>query len=165
MALTTQNANLVWAKVKLALLGQSSTGGAPTPVAQEAFQDLKKYLAQQKGNVNLQFAAFAAEDIVTNNGSSAIGGACTLYGVYAKGRRTSGTTSAFFAIHDASDNSATTTTIVTSRFKATGQEFVGLYGNGIAIATDVLVSCATTVGGATESSAADAADGFVIVGA
>jgi hypothetical protein len=163
MALTTQTSNKVWQKVKAALLGQGAT--APTPAAQEAFLDLKKYLAQQKGNVDLQFCVYAAEDAILNNGTSLVGGACTIYGIYAKGRRTSGTTSAFLAIHDAADNSATTTTLVTSRFKAAGQEFVGLYPSGLAAATDVVISCATAVGGSTESSAADAADGFVIVGA
>lgn len=158
MALTVQDGVLVWQKVKNALVGAS-------PAAFDAFRTLRVYIATQGGNPQLQFAPFAAEDIVTDTGYRPIGGACTLYGIYCKGRRTTGTTSAFIAAHDAADNAATTTTIVTSRFKAAGQTFYWTSPGGIAFATDVTLSSATAVGGATESAAADAGDGFIIVGA
>lgn len=158
MALSVQDGVLTWQKVKAALVGAN-------PAAQDAFRTLRVYLATQGGNPQLQFAAFAAEDIVTNTGYRPIGGACTLYGLYCKGRRTTGTTAAFVAAHDAADNAATTTTIVTSKFALTGQTFYWTSPGGIAFATDVTLSCATAVGGATESSAADAGDGFIIVGA
>lgn len=158
MALTVQDGVLVWQKVKNALVGAN-------PAAQDAFRTLRVYLATQGLNPQLQFCPFAAEDATTNLGVSLVGGACTLYGWYCKGRRTTGTTSSFMALHDAADNSATTTTIVTSRFKATGQAFYWASAAGIAFATDVVISAATAVGGATESSTADAGDGFVIVGA
>lgn len=160
MAIATQSANLVWQKVKNALSAANAN-----PAAQGAFQDLKFWLSQQKKNIDLQFIPFAAEDIVTNGGYCPDVDACTVYGVWVKGRRTTGTTSSFFALHDATDNSATTTTILTERFKATGQEFSWVSGVGQPIATDITLSAATAVGGATESSAADAGDGFVIIGA
>lgn len=159
MALTTQNGNLVWQKVKNALSAANAN-----PANQAAFADLKVYLAQQKRNPDLQFVPYAAEDIVTNGGFAACTGACTLYGIWAKGRRTSGTTSSFFAAHAAADNNATTTTVLTKRFKVTGQEFAYVDGNGLAVETALTLSAATAVGGATESSAADACDGFVIIG-
>lgn len=158
MAFSGENGNLVWQKVKLALENSN-------PAMQATFAGLKTYLAQQKRNPNLQFAAFTAEQAVTNLGVDLIGGASTVYGWYAKGRRTSGTTSSFLALHAAADNTATTTTLVTERFKVTGQEYAWASGNGVAAETGLAISAATTVGGATESATADAADGFVIVGA
>lgn len=135
-----------------------------SPAIQNAFLDLKMYLATQGGNPNLQFASFSEAQAIANNGTDLIGGACTLYGVYAKGMRTTGTTAAFFAIHAAADNTATTTTILTERFKVTGQKFAAVYPTGVAVETGLTVSCATAVGGATESTTPDGAQGFVIVG-
>lgn len=148
----------VWNRVNKALAGAN-------PAIQEAFLKLKVYLSTQKGNPALQYASFTAEQAVTNLGTDLIGGACTLYGMYAKGRRTTGTTASFVAIHAAADNSATTTTLVTRRFKLLGQEFGYADPFGLACETGCTISAATAVGGATESSAADAADGFIIVGA
>lgn len=157
MALATQNSNLVWQKVKIALLNAS-------PAAQEGFAALKAYLAQQKGNPDLQFVPFSAEQIVTNGGFSPDVDAARVYGIWVKGRRTSGTTASFVAIHDATDNSATTTTVETFKFNLTGQQYFTINPDGFLLGTELTVSAATAVGGATESSAADAADGFVIVG-
>ena len=158
MALTTQNANLVWQKVNKALAGAN-------PGTVEAFRGLKALLANQKGNPDLQFVPYSAEQITTNLGLAASVGAARIYGWYAKGRRTTGTTASFVSLHDAADNSATTTTVFTAKFNVTGQEYAGIAPQGFILGTDVTISAATAVGGATESSAADAADGFVIVGA
>jgi hypothetical protein len=161
MALATENSNKVWQKVKIALQNAK-------PGNREAFLALKLYLATQKKNVDLQFIPFSAEDITANGGQATLDipdGPYTLYGVYAKGRRTSGTTASFLSVNDADDNSATTATIVTAQFNVTGQEYVFILGDGYVGAADISIAAATTVGGATESSAADAADGFIIVGA
>lgn len=160
MAFTADaNGNIaVWNRVNKALAGAN-------PATQEAFLKLKVYLSTQKGNPGLQFASFTAEQAVTDTGVDLIGGACTLYGMYAKGRRTTGTTASFLAIHAATTNGATTTTLVTARFKAISQAFGAVYPDGLACETGCTISAATAVGGATESSAADAADGFIIVGA
>jgi hypothetical protein len=158
MAIALQDGVLVWQKVAKALTSAN-------PASQKAFYDLKTYLVTQGQNPQLQFVPFTAEQIVTNNGYSPDVDACTIYGVYLKGRRTTGTTSSFVAIHDAADNAATTTTIDTARFKAAGQSVSIIHPTGVAIATDITVSGATTVGGPTESSAADAADGFLVIGA
>lgn len=158
MAFTGQDGGLVWQKVAKALAGAN-------PAHAAAFRELRVYIATQGGNPQLQFAPYTAEQAVTNLGVDLIGGASTVYGFYAKGRRTSGTTASFLAIHAAGDNSATTTTLITSRFKVTGQAFAYVSAPGVACETGCTISAATAVGGATESSAADAADGFVLVGA
>lgn len=167
MALTTQNANLVRQKAYNAVYG-SGTGTATNTVSPYHFYAIKAlflHMAANKGNPDLQFVPYSAEQAVTNLGTSLVGGACTLYAWFGKARRTSGTTASFQAIHDAADNSATTTTVDTALIKLTGNQFLFVHPNGVAIATDVVISAATAVGGATESSAADATDGFVIVGA
>lgn len=158
MALALENANLVWQKAKAALVDAD-------PSIQNAFLDLKMQLATSKGNPNLQFIGFSEAQAIANNGADLVSAACTLYGVYVKGTRVTGTTSAFFAIHAAADNTATTTTIFTSRLKAIGQYFAGLFPKGLASETGLTVSFATAVGGATESTTPDGGNGFVIVGA
>lgn len=166
MALTTENANLTRQRAYNAVYG-TGTGTSSDSVSPYHFYAVKAlflHLAANKGNPQLQFCNYTAEQAVTNGGTSLVGGACTLYAWYGKARRSSGTTSSFQAIHDAADNSATTTTVLTSLVKLTGNQFFIVEPNGIAIATDVVISAATAVGGSTESSAADATDGFIIVG-
>lgn len=158
MAVSTENANLVWQKVKMALMDAS-------PAIQNAFLDLKMYLSTQGKNPDLQFIPFSEAQAIVNLGTDLVGGASTLYGVYAKTVRTSGTTASFFSLNAAADNSATTATILTQRFKVTGQKFAAVYPTGVAVETGLTVSCATAVGGATESTTPDGASGFVIVGA
>jgi hypothetical protein len=135
------------------------------PEAQAHFKGLKEFMVSQKGNPNLQFIPYTAEQAVTDHGVDLVGAACTLYGFYGKGRRTTGTTASFLALNAAATQDATTTTTVSTRFKVTGERFSWASGQGLAHATGLTVCAATTIGGATESSAADAADGFVIVGA
>lgn len=157
MALSLQDSILTWQKVAKALAGANPANAA-------AFRELKTYIVTQGGNPQLQFIPYTAEQVVTNTGFQAADAAGSLYGLYAKGRRTTGTTSSFLALHAAADNAATTTTIVTTRFKAVGQAMAAVYPAGLAVETAFTLSAATTVGGATESSAADAADGFILIG-
>lgn len=157
MAITLQDGNLVWQKVRQATVNAK-------PDIQEAFRVLKVYIATQKLNPQLTFLPFSAEQSVVDGGTDLAGQAVTVYGWYAKGRRTTGTTSAFLAIHAAATNGATTTTLITNRFKAVGQEFAYTQSFGLACETGCTIACATAVGGAIESAAADSADGFIIVG-
>jgi hypothetical protein len=158
MAIALQDGVLVWQKVAKALAGAN-------PASASAFRELKTYIVTQGQNPQLQFVPFTAEQIVTNGGYSPDVDANTIYGIYLKGRRTTGTTSSFVSLHAATDNSATTTTLDTFRFKAAGQSVAVVHPTGLACETELTVSAATAVGGATESSAADAADGFVVIGA
>lgn len=159
MALSTENANLVRQKVKIAL-------SLAHPAVQEIFKDLLAYLATQGKNPDLQFIPFSEAQSIVNLGTDLVGAACTLYGVYATTAPTrSSTTAAFFSVNDAADNSATTATVVTARFKALNQVYTAIMPKGIALATGLTVSSATAVGGPTESTTPDGVQGFVIVGA
>jgi hypothetical protein len=159
MALSVQDPVLVWQKVSKALAGAN-------PATAAAFRDLKNYITTQGGNPQLQFIPYTSTQAIVNLGTDLVGGACTLYGWYAKAQRTSGTTAAFESLHDASDNSATTTTQVTRRINLTGQQFAYTDAVGLACATGLVISSAQAVGGSSETaSAANSTNGFVIVGA
>lgn len=159
MAIALQDGVIVWQKVKQALVGAN-------PASQAAFRVLREYLATQGGNPQLQFVPFTAAQIVTNGGYSPDVDACNVYGVYAKGARTSGTTQAFFQLFNQTDNTASTTLILYgTQFAAAGQQVATIWPTGLPFSTELTIACDTTVAGATESSAADAANGFVLVGA
>lgn len=160
MALTVQDGVIVWQKVKQALVGAN-------PANQNAFRVLREYLATQGGNPQLQFIPYTKAQSIVNNGTSLVGGAGTLYGWYANTTRAAAGVAAFTALHDAADNTATTTTLDSAKIDAvtTAQSFAFIHPLGRAFATDIVISSATAVGGATESVAADGNQGFVLVGA
>lgn len=166
MALSTQSANLVRQKAYNAVYG-TGTGTSTNSVSPYHFYAVKAlflHLATNKGNPDLQFVPYSITQATTNGGTDLIGAACTLYAWFGKAARTSGTTASFQAIHDAADNSATTTTVWTAKINATGQTFFFVEPNGRAIATGLTISAATAVGGATESTDTDSTNGFIIVG-
>lgn len=158
MALVVQDGVLAWQRVKQALIGAN-------PASQNAFRVLREYMATQGGNPQLQFIPYTAAQAVAAGGTSLVGGACTLYGWYAKGSRVSGTTAAFHTLHDAGSNAATTTTVDTAKLNILGQSLAFVHPTGFIAATDVTISTATAVGGAVMSAVGDAALGFVLVGA
>ena len=167
MALTTANANIARQKAYNAVYG-TGTGTATDSVSPFHFYAVKAFflhMAINKGNPDLQFLPYTAEQAIVNNGTDLVGAACTLYAWYGKARRTSATTAAFQSIHDAADNTATTTTVDTVLIDLTGAQFFIVHPNGKALATGLTISSATAVGGATETTAALATDGFIIVGA
>lgn len=158
MAVALENSQLVWQKVKNALANAN-------PTDREAFRALRAYLSTQGRNPDLQFIAYSEADSLVAAGTDMVGAACTLYGWYGKAKRTTGTTSAFIALHAAATANASTTTLDTVRIKATGQTFSVLHSKGQAVETGLTINAATAVGGQTESTTPDGADGFVVIGA
>lgn len=165
MAIALVNANLVRQKAYNAVYGAGTAARPVSPYHFYAVKALFLHLACNKNNPDLQFIPYTAAQIVTDGGYSPDVDACRVYAFYGRGQRTTGTTASFVSIHDATDNTATTTTIATTRLNLTGQSFFFVYPDGFPIATELTLSAATTVGGPTESAAADAAAGFVIIGA
>lgn len=162
----TQNANQVRQKAYAAVYGTSKTGKLVSPYHFYSIKALFLHLAMNKGNPDLQYIPYGTADITTNGGYQPLGaGACTLYAWYGLAQRTTSVTASFQAIHDASDNSATTTTIATQLINLKNQSFMFVWPDGMPIATEVTISAATAVGGATESTASDATAGFLIVSA
>ena len=158
MAVTLESSQLVWQKVKNAL-------AAANPADQDAFRALKNYLSTQGRNPDLQFIAYSEAQAIANGGTDLTAAAATLYGWYAKASRTSGTTAAFVALHAAATNGATTTTVATGRIKAVNHSFHYINPRGLPVETGLTISAATAVGGSTESTTPDGADGFVVIGA
>jgi hypothetical protein len=158
MALALENQLYVWQKVEKTLDAMGASKGA-----YDAFSALFSTLTS-RGITSLQFVPFTAEQAVTAAGIDMCASAATVYGMYAKGRRTSGTTSSFLDVHAAATDAATTTTILSFRFKATGQRHWYTNDLGMAFETGCLYHSATAVGGTVDSSAADSADGFFILG-
>lgn len=162
MALSLENGQNVWRKVDQFLASHDS--GTATPSAVGAFRALKEWLVTQKGNPQLQFIPFSAADIVTNTGYSPIGAvASQVYGLYAKNTGGSDGTDSFIALHNATDNASAA--LFAAVIQDDNDEVVYTNAQGLAFGTDLTISAATTIGGSTESAEADAADGFVVVGA
>lgn len=156
MAFAGEDSYIAWQRVKIALAGAD-------PLVVRVFKELKAQLSQVKGNPNLQYVPYNTAQITTNGGYSPDVDAAMVLGFYAKGARTTGTTAAFVDLHDATSNGATTTTIAGFKFNLTGQEYAAVFASGFRLTTELTISGATTVGGATESTAADTANGFVLL--
>lgn len=170
MAIATQNANLVRQKAYNAVYGTGTgtTSNSVSPYHFSAVKALFIHLAMNKGNPDLQFIPYTAEQAITNAGYSPDVDACTLYAWFGKARRTSGTTAAFEALLDGtagSDSDAVTTHIAIHRIRAAGQSFFDVWPDGYAIATDIVVTSNTLVAGVLESTAANSTDGFLIISA
>lgn len=165
MAIATVNANLVRQKAYNAVYGAGTTALPVSPCHFYLVKAVFLHLAANKGNPNLQFIPYSTADITTNGGYSPDVDACSVYMWYGRAARSSGTTASFQSIHDATTNGATTTTIATQLINAAGQSFFFTWPDGFPLATELTIAAADAVGGATESSAADATDGFVVIGA
>lgn len=167
MAIALQDPNLVWQKVGKALANAN-------PVSQNAFKALKLQMSTSKLNAQLQFVPFdgtatGSAPTRADGGYSPIVGACHVYGIWGRKNGT-GTTASFLSIHDQASGStgnSGATSVGTLWFKANKDEAFMINPNpGIVVATDLVLSAATTVGGTTETTGtSDAADGFVIIGA
>ena len=162
MALSLEDGGKVWQKVRKALTGAN-------PAVQGQFKALKEYLAQQKGNPNLQFIAFSDADVTTATGYSPIGAVTsTLFGVYFAKTGTAGTgtaTDSWLTIGNASTNTVDATKFVALMTSVAAQQVAAIYPNGLIFGTDVTISGETSAQDGTESTAGDSGNGFVILGA
>ncbi len=165
MAVSTQSAGLVRQKAYNAVYGGGTSTVKISPYFFYAVKSFFLHMSMNKGNPDLQFLPYGTADSTTNGGTDLTGAAATLYAWFGSGQRTTGTTAAFEAIHDASSNGATTTTVWTAKLNAAGQAFWVCEPNGRALATGCTISSATAVGGSTESTATDSSNGFIVIGA
>lgn len=158
MALSLENSNLVAQKTKLALEDAH-------PMAQEAFGAFKRYLASQGGNPDLQFIPFAGASIDDAGGQVLADAACKLYGWY--GKKPDAATDAYLVLlDDATDDAGGATDArVSAGFLVAKQANFGIYPNGLPMAAGVVAKSYTDYDGVTDSTAGDAPNGFVIIGA
>mgnify|MGYP001569562629 CR=1 FL=1 len=162
MALSLQDGNLVWDKVRKALIGAN-------PAIQGQFKALKEYIVQQGRNPQLQFVTFSDAEVTTATGFTfqASAGASTLYGVYFIKNGTSGTgtaTDSWLTIGNASTNTVDATKFVALMTSVAGQQVAAIYPAGLIFGTDNTVSGETSAQDGTESTAGDSGSGFMIIG-
>jgi hypothetical protein len=163
-----ENSNKVWEKAKAALANA-------TPLAQEEFKALKKWLATYKGNPDLRFTPFSGADVVVATDGHPVGaGTATVYGVYAC-KRADATASYLKMFDDGTDdNLSGLTAAVEFSIPFVGASVAAglrsetslVRANGIPIASGIRLASVTTSDGLTISTVeADAMDGFIISGA
>ena len=166
MALSLEDSNLAWQRVKIALATEPTAAGSGTPPpAIDAFKSLKTYLATVLGNPTLQFVAIDATDIDDASGKVLADVACTLYGVFLKKLATA-TDVYVHILDDATDDTgvATDTRVLLAMLESEESAFA-IYPNGIPMAAGVVAKAYTTAAGTTDSAATDTPNGFVIIAA
>ena len=171
MALSLESAGRVRQKAYNAVYA-SGTGTSSNSVSPYHYYGIKAlflHIAANKGNIDLQFVPFTAEQTVANAslGFAPDLDAFALYCLFGKARRTSGTTASHISLYNATvgaDTDADTGALTIEVVNATGQQFLFVWPNGKNFSTDITIQAATAAQGGTESSAADSIDGFLIVG-
>ena len=128
------------------------------------------HLAANKSNPDLQILPFSGTDAEVSTGTVLATGVATLYLVW--GKKTNTATDAYLTVYDdASDDTTTTRTIASLAFLLAGAstnvagESIVVFPDGIPVLRAVNVISYTTQPGSTASTAGDAPNGFVIVGA
>lgn len=155
MALSTQNANLVWQEVKIFLANAD-------PAVVNQFRALKAHLAQVKGNPELDFTAISdlTADVVVADA------ACKVYGVYLKKQATG--TDAFYKIFDdAATDSSAEDAVLAVGLTTSGDKAVVIYPDGFNLAAGCVHGSYTAMAGAagtTASTTGDGPNGFILVG-
>ena len=155
MALALEDGNLVWQKVKIALTNAH-------PAAQLAFAGLKTWLAQQKGNPQLEFYAFSEVQCDDADGTGRVDAAHKIYGVYVK-KENEGTDNYFKIFDNATVDTTTTDQRIAIPLFLANQTAFEIYPDGFPMAVGATVTQHTTSEGSTDGS--NGGDGFLIVGA
>lgn len=157
MALSNENANLVWQKAKIAL----DSLGAPGHI-RDTVAALKAYLSQVKRNPDLTFVAISdlTADVV------AADAACKVYGIVLKKQATA--TDAFYKLFDdAATDSSAEDAVLGIRLVDSGDWVVITYPRGLAMANGAVHGSFTAMAGAagtTASTTGDGPNGFLILG-
>lgn len=157
MALTVENANLVWQKVFIALDALGAT-----PNVKESFRVLKQRLANAGKNKDLQFVAFS--DLTGDTTIADV--ACTFYGAYAKKQATA--TDAYFktADHATVCGAANGASMQDSIYMPdSAGECTLIFPKGRLQVTGITIASQTTAAGNTDSTTGDGPNGFFIIGA
>lgn len=128
----------------------------------EALRSLSKHM-QQLGNPDLQLVEYsglgAADKVIAD-------AACKVYAIYMK-KPTASTVNAWLK---GSDHATVAAAAGDFAFRLVGtsgggRSYCPIFHDGIPMGTGLTMGCHTTVNGNTKSNAADAATGFVIIGA
>ena len=172
MALSVESANLVRQRAVNAVENAS-------PYVQEALKAFFRWWATHKGNNDLQFLAIDPTTAITGDGQDfGVDAAHQVYFVYVRKTGTDGVgnaTDSYLQVIDDADNDSELRADVriTAGLLEAGDTFVAAYPDGLPMAEGIVVTFSTTPAGAqagdsdvyTQSAAADAGPGFIIIGA
>lgn len=142
------------------------------PLVYRQLQAFFQYWAIHKGNADLQYLPFLGTDIDDAGGKVLADAACTVHAVYGrKGTldgKTDGTaTDAYLVIFDdaTDDAGAGTDGRLVIPFMVADEQHLWISGSGIVCATGVVAKSYTDFDGTIDSSAGDAPNGWVLIGA
>lgn len=156
MALSLTDANLVWQNVKIATMNAN-------PVVQNALAELKKYLSQQKRNINLQYISFTEAECDAAGGTVKADAANKLYAAYVK-KENSATDNFFWIYDDATNDGTAGDARVCMALLVANDEAFYINPAGLDMGTGIVVTqYATDALGASDGS--NGGSGFLLVGA
>lgn len=169
-ALATQSAGKVRQKARASI---------HNPCVFYALKAFFLHMAANKGNPDLQIVTFSGTDLESACGKTLlVGEACTLY--VAWGKKTNTATDSYLSVIDdtVDDTGFAADTRAVLAFPLAGVATVGgttpgdnageaiqIFPDGIPMATGIVVAAYTAANGGTQSSAGDAPNGFLIIGA
>lgn len=158
MAHTTENANLVWQRVKAAC---DTLGINPSIVAQ--LKELKTYLATAKSNPNIKFTAI---DAVTNGSDG--GNAATVISDTANTallalvlKKSTGSVLAYDTISNHASAAQAQKEVLAAATTAGVQKAI-IYPKGFLCATGITYASVTAYNGTTQSLSANGSNGFAL---
>jgi hypothetical protein len=156
MAISLESANKVRQKTRALTLD---------PYAYYALKSFFLYWNQYKSNADLQFIPFLGTSIDDANGQVLADAACTLYVVY--GKKTNTGTDAYLVMFDdaTDDTGGATDARLVIPFLIANETNIWCSPGGVACAAGVVAKSYTDFDGTTDTSAGDAPNGFVIIGA
>jgi len=135
------------------------------PLVFGALKAFFHYWATNKGNADLQLIPFDTTLICTDTGYSPVGAVTsTVYFVYAKNPGAGDGTDSYIRLYNETSNTTNTNAFITGLISDDNDIFMFVSPTGVVYGTDLTISADTGTDG-TESTATNAADGFVIVGA
>lgn len=158
MALTVENANLVFEKARIAADSLGLNSGM-----RDALRALKAYLSQVKRNPDLAFVAISdlTVDVV------GVDAPCKLYGVFLKKQATA-TDSFYIAFDDAANDATAGDARLAIGLVTSGDQKAYVDPKGLDLAAGFVHGAYTALAGAngtTASTTGDGPNGFAIVGA
>lgn len=159
MALSLDVAGKEWQKAKTYLLSAGYT-------AQNAFKDLKLYLAQQKKNPNIQVIPVDGVSTASDGGNNAsvvaADSPCTLYGIYLK--KVGATETIFKGSNNATTAGTDGTQDIAIAATVAGDVFE-IYPDGRAMSAGFTYCENTARTTSTKNVVANAMSGFIVIGA
>lgn len=159
MALALEGANLVRQRVEKALASAS-------PLTQDAFKAFLDYMAQDKGNPDLQFVPFLSTSVDDAGGHDlGIDAAHRFYAIW--GKKAATATDVYLYVFDDATNDAGAGTDGRANlvFLEASKEAFAIYNSGLPMVDGIVIKAYTDFDGTADSTDTDCPDGFVILGA